>query len=107
MAPLPRSTLQKLATDKLADANLLIRHGRHSNASYLYGYAIELAIKACIARQLSAETIPDRRILTGFLSHRLNDLIGLAGLRPALDERRKDREFDSRWADVSEWSEEA
>lgn len=106
MAPLPRATLQNLATAKVGDARLLYTNGRYSNAYYLYGYGIELALKACVARQILAETIPDRAVLTRFLTHKINDLIGLAGLSQHLEERRKDPNFDTRWSVVTEWSEE-
>jgi len=85
----------------------LFENDRHSNAYYLYGYGVELGLKACIARQILAETIPDKTILTRFLTHKLIDLAGLAGLASLLQERKKDSEFAVRWAVVVEWSEEA
>ncbi|MEA2988324.1 MAG: hypothetical protein QOG83_1035, partial [Alphaproteobacteria bacterium] len=63
MAPLPRNTLQVLALAKVDDARLLFENQRYSNAYYLYGYGVELGLKACIARQILAETIPDKTIL--------------------------------------------
>lgn len=54
-----------------------------------------------------AQTIPDRAILTRFLTHKVGDLVGLAGLKSILDERSKDAEFGIRWAVVAEWSEDA
>ena len=107
MAPLPRSTLQRMATAKVEDARLLFQNKRYSNAYYLYGYGIEIGLKACISRQIIADTIPDRTLLTRFLTHRISDLVVLAGLTQRLEERRKDRNFDVRWAVVVEWSEEA
>jgi HEPN domain len=107
MAPLPRATLQRLALAKVEDARLLFDNGRYSNAYYLYGYAVELGLKACIARQIIAETIPDKIILTRFLTHKISDLVTLAGLSAALQDRRRDTEFDVRWAVMAEWSEEA
>lgn len=106
MAPLPRATLQRLALAKVEDARLLFENNRYSNAYYLYGYGIELGLKACIARQILAETIPDKTILTRFLTHKLVDLVGLAGLATLLQEKRKDPNFDARWAVIAEWSEE-
>ncbi len=91
----------------MEDARLLFENGRYSNAYYLYGYAVELGLKACIARQIVAETIPDKVILNRFLTHRIADLVALAGLASVLQERRKDTEFDVRWAVIAEWSEEA
>jgi hypothetical protein len=107
MAPLPRVTLQRLAIAKVEYVRLFFENGRYSNAYYLYGYAVELGLKACIARQIIAETIPDKVILNRFLTHRIADLVTLAGLAAVLQERRRDTEFDVRWAVVAEWSEEA
>lgn len=107
MAALSRASLQKLALAKVEDARLLFENKRFSNAYYLYGYGLELGLKACVARQILAETIPDKTILNRVLTHKIADLIGLAGLASALKERREEPDFDSRWAVVSEWSEES
>ncbi|NEW92780.1 HEPN domain-containing protein [Rhodopseudomonas sp. BR0M22] len=104
MAFLSRTSLQNAATAKIDDARLLFQNRRFSNAYYLYGYGIELALKACIARQIVAETVPDTSVLKGFLDHNYARLVGLAGLTEPLRRRRLDPEFDSRWSIVSEWS---
>lgn len=104
MSLLSRTSLQKAASVKIEDARLLFAHRRFSNAYYLYGYGVELALKACIARQIVAETIPDSSVLKGFLDHNFGRLIGLSGLSKPLKVQRRDPEFDSRWSIVSEWS---
>ena len=107
MGALPRATLQRLATSKINDARLLFENQRYSNSYYLYGYGIELGLKACIARQMMAETVPDKAILRGFLDHeigKLVGLVGLAGLSESLKTERDNPQFDIRWSIVSEWS---
>ena len=104
MAALPRVTLQRLAIAKIDDARLLFDSSRFSNSYYLYGYGIELGLKACIARQMVAETVPDKAVLRGFLDHEIGKLVGLAGLSELLKTERENPEFDIRWAIVSEWS---
>lgn len=104
MVALPRATLQRLAIAKVEDAKLLFDNQRYSNSYYLYGYGIELGLKACIARQMIAETVPDKAILRGFLDHEIGKLIGLAGLSELLKAERDNAEFDTRWSIVSEWS---
>jgi hypothetical protein len=104
MAALPRATLQRLAIAKVEDARLLFENDRFSNSFYLYGYGIELGLKACIARQMVAETVPDKAVLRGFLDHEVAKLVGLAGLAEFLKAERENPEFDVRWAIVSEWS---
>lgn len=103
-----RTDLQKHAQAKIDDAVLLIGAGRWSSAYYLAGYSIELGLKACIARQISVDTIPDKAILKDVLTHHLATLLGLAGLRGehkiAQD---ADPTFAANWAIVSEWSPDA
>ncbi|MBB5047222.1 HEPN domain-containing protein [Rhodopseudomonas rhenobacensis] len=104
MTFLSRGSLQKAAKAKIDDARLLFENGRFSNAYYLYGYGVELGLKACIARQIIAETVPDPSVLKGFLDHNFTRLVGLSGLAEPLRLRRQDPEFDSRWSIVTEWS---
>ncbi|MCG6206865.1 HEPN domain-containing protein [Rhodopseudomonas sp. HC1] len=104
MAILSRTSLQEAAIVKIDDARLLFENSRWSNAYYLYGYGIELALKACIARQILAETVPDPSILKGFLDHNFGRLISLSGLAEPLKVMRLDPEFDSRWSILTEWS---
>lgn len=99
-----RSDLQSLAEAKLEDAGLLLGGGRASNAYYLVGYAVEFALKACIARQISANTIPDREFIRNVYSHEFSKLIGLAGLSGELKRELKDNQpFAVNWAISSEW----
>lgn len=64
---LKRSDLQSLAESKLRDAKILFEHERYSSAYYLAGYAVEIGIKACFARQITAETIPDKQAINQYL----------------------------------------
>lgn len=103
-----RSDLRANAEQKLADAILLLRSGSYSNAYYLAGYAVELGLKACIASRIAADTVPDKGLLTGFLSHEFGKLVGLAGLAgPLKSEMDGDAAFAANWAIVSEWSPDA
>jgi hypothetical protein len=99
-----RADLRARAQAKLDDAIILLQHGRFSNAYYLAGYAVELGLKACIAAQITAETIPDKVFLKGILNHQFMGLAGLAGLSQALkDEQDNDQRFAANWALASEW----
>jgi hypothetical protein len=102
---LKRSDLKALAVSKIEDATHLISIGSYSNGYYLAGYSIELALKACIARQIAAETIPDKAFINSVYVHNLKSLIGSAGLNAALKEAEdKDPNFAANWAIVSEWT---
>jgi AbiV family abortive infection protein len=99
-----RSDLRANAQAKLDDAILLLKNGRYSNAYYLAGYAVEIGLKACIAAQISAETIPDKGFIKNILNHQFRILVGLAGLAGALkDEESKDQAFATNWALAAQW----
>lgn len=99
-----RNDLRAQADAKVADAMLLLHHRRFSNAYYLAGYAVELGLKACIAAQIAAETLPDKDLLKGLLTHEYPKLVGLAGLGQELkDKQDADEVFASNWAVASEW----
>jgi HEPN domain-containing protein len=99
-----RDELQKLAEAKLAEAHLLLRYNRATNAYYLAGYAVELALKACIAKQISANTIPDKDFIKNVYSHEFAKLVNLAGLASELKrEQRKEPNFAANWAIAAEW----
>lgn len=99
-----RADLRALAQSKLDDAIILLNHKRFSNAYYLAGYAVELGLKACISAQISADTLPDKALIKGILSHEFSTLIGLAGLAQELKHQQDaDEHFASNWAIVSEW----
>lgn len=101
---LRRADLQSLALEKLDDARLLLEHGRFSSAYYLAGYAIETGLKACIARTIAAETIPDRRFINDLYVHDLVKLVTLAGLKERLSVRRRtDLVFAANWGLVAQW----
>jgi hypothetical protein len=102
---LKRSDLRAIAQSKVDDANILLQGGRSSNAYYLAGYAVEIGLKACIAAQVSAETIPDKAFLKGVMNHQFSALVGLAGLAGPLKEQQdRDAEFGANWGIVNEWS---
>ncbi len=76
-----RSDLQQLADDRVLDAGALLNTGRWSGAYYICGYAIECALKACIARQTNRHDFPDKAVAEQSYTHNLTRLLGLAGLK--------------------------
>jgi HEPN domain-containing protein len=72
----------------------------------LTGYAVECALKSCIAKKTKRYDFPDRRIVIDSYTHDLNQLIKVSGLQREIDlEMRRDREFEVNWAIVKDWSE--
>lgn len=105
---LTKSDLEKLAEMRLKDANLLLSEGRASSAYYLAGYSLELAFKVCIANQIQSAVIPDKAFINAVYTHRLDNLLGLAGLRPQFDvDSRADSKLNAYWAIVTKWDEQS
>ena len=105
MPSITRLDLRRIADEKIDDARHLLAVGRFSNAYYLAGYAVEIGLKACIARQFAADAIPDRRFVNDIHVHDLPKLVGLAGLGADLQSSRaSDPLFGANWTIVVEWS---
>jgi hypothetical protein len=102
---LRRAELQLVAQAKIDDAILLLANGRASNAYYLAGYAIEIGLKACIAKQIAADTVPDLSFIKSIYDHDLQRLVRVAGLSAQLKQKQdSDSDFAANWAIVCEWS---
>jgi len=78
---LNRADLQQLAEDRVLDAEALLNAGRWSGAYYLAGYAVECALKACLAKQTGLHDFPDKAIAQRAFTHNVVELLDLAGLR--------------------------
>jgi len=103
-----RTLLQRLAKLRLEEAKLLAREGRFSGAYYLAGYAIECALKVLIASQFRENEIPDRILVDKVYTHKLADLLKLAGLENTLEmDRQRDPNLERRWSAIKNWSEQA
>jgi len=86
----------------------LLQNGRSSSAYYLAGYSIELALKACIAKLVQPDTIPNKAFVNAIYTHKLDSLVATAGLRPAFDaDTKSDSQFAAYWAITNNWSEES
>lgn len=96
------------------DAEALFTAGRLGCAYYIAGYAVECALKACIAKQTKAESFPPRDS-HNFWVHQLDALLKFAGLKdemePGPDDEQIDKERKQRlklnWSVVREWSEDS
>jgi hypothetical protein len=92
----------------LDDAILLLRANRSSSAYYLAGYSVELALKACIAKLVQSDTIPEKAFVNAIYTHKLDSLLATAGLRPQFDaDTKADPQFAAYWAITNNWSEDS
>jgi HEPN domain-containing protein len=101
-----KKDLETLADTRLGDATHLFNSTRYSAAYYLAGYAVELGIKACIAGIFQANVIPDRTFVDRIYSHKLDDLLKLAGIMKQLqDDMAADASLSAAWGVASKWTE--
>ncbi len=102
-----RADLQKLAEERLADAQVLLASGRFSGVYYLAGYVVECALKACVAKLTKPEDFPNRRLANTVYTHDLKTLANETRLAAVFAGLAKgDRQLEN-WRVVSGWSEES
>lgn len=100
-----RSDFQSLARLRLEDGRLLIRAGRFDGAYYLFGLAVECALKACICRKTQRHDFPDRKLAEKSHQHDLSLLVDAAGLGNELKrELNADAQFTANWLVAQAWS---
>jgi HEPN domain-containing protein len=103
-----RKDLQELSTIRLKEATALLELGMCDGAYYLAGYAVECALKACIAKGTQRGEFPDKKRADQSHSHSLPQLVKVAGLDKAcLKQVEKDPEFRKNWDVVQRWSEQS
>ena len=101
-----RTDLQRLAEERADDSSALLAAGRWSAAYYLAGYAVECALKACIARGVKAEDFPDKQLTKDSYTHDIQGLARAAKLDVAAKARESiDPMFSENWVTVRDWDE--
>ena len=103
---LSRRELKQIARARLKDAEVLVGAKRYDGASYLCGYAVEVALKAKICETLKWKGFPSTRKefenYQSFKTHSLDVLLALSGV----EEKIKNR-YLTEWSVVAEWDPEA
>jgi len=101
-----RADLQVLADIRVSDAQVLLNAGRHPAAYYLVGYAVECALKACIAKQIREHDFPDKKLIVDSYTHVLEQLLRISGLKVEFDKKiRADKALEVNWTTVKDWDE--
>jgi HEPN domain-containing protein len=101
-----RDALQRVSVQRRREAAALLRAGFYPGAYYLVGYAVECALKACIAKQTARYDFPNKRLAQQAWTHNLEELIGLAGLGPdLLRDRKASPKLSINWAITKDWDE--
>ena len=103
-----RKDLRALSRVRLSEARALLKAGLPDGAYYLAGYAIECALKACIARETQRYEFPEKKRVTASHTHDLGELVKVAELQNELLAAAKDDPlFRKYWNDVRQWSEQS
>lgn len=102
-----RADFQHLADVRLVEAKALLDLGHWDGAYYLTGYAVELALKACVIKLLMAtDAFPDKDFSRDCYTHDLERLVSVAKLGPDLKVMRgASANFETYWQAVRDWSE--
>lgn len=103
-----RSDLQKPSNIRSHESRSLLQSGHNSGAYYLAGYAVECALKACIAKLSRKYDFPDKDRVNKSYSHKLSDLIAVAGLDAQLNsDTQSNPKLAANWAFARNWSEQS
>jgi hypothetical protein len=107
---LNRTELRQLVDDRLLDARSLLDASRWSGAYYLAGYAMECGLKACVLAfvERTGQIFHDKRFSERCFTHKLIDLIDVAGLKEEHEDLLKtNKTFAFFWGDAKDWTEAA
>lgn len=103
-----RRDLQALSRIRMNEAKGPLGLGLYDGAYYLAGYAVECALKACIAKETKRHEFPDKRRADSSHTHSLTDLVRYAKLETSRqDLAMRDLEFKENWDTVKLWSEQS
>jgi hypothetical protein len=103
-----RKELQSLSGIRLKESAALLQLGLFDGAFYLAGYAVECALKACIAKATRRGEFPDKKRVESSHTHNLLQLIKVAGLEKAqMEFAKSDVVFRENWDTVQLWSEQS
>ena len=103
-----RKDFQELSKIRLREAQALLDLELYDGAYYLAGYAVECALKACIAKGTQRYEFPDKKRVDSSHTHNLRELVRLADLEDARKEAsRASEKFRLYWDIVEAWSEQS
>lgn len=104
--PVYRRDFKVLADLRAEEARILLASGKQQGAYYLAGYAVECALKACIAKKTKRfEFPPKKAYVERIYNHNLKELVVLADLEAQLDRDTKaNTAFAVNWNTVKDWT---
>jgi len=107
--PIYRRDFKVLADLRSEEARILLAKGKQQGAYYLAGYAVECALKACIAKKTKRFEFPAKaEYIRRLYTHELDKLLSLAGLDAQLEkDMDANKAFKENWSTVKDWTEES
>ena len=105
-----KTDLEQLADLRLAESVALLgmTPPMPDAAYYLAGYAVECALKACIAKLTAQHDFPDKYFAAKCFTHKAKELVTLAGLESfRTAAMAADTILAANWLIVNDWSEES
>lgn len=101
-----RADLQRISVQRRREAAALLRAELFPGAYYLTGYAVECALKACIALQVGKYDFPNKKLAQDSWTHDLETLVRLARVGPELvGDAKANSALWLNWTIVKDWSE--
>lgn len=101
-----RADFQEIAELRLKEAETLLASGFPDGSYYLAGYAVECALKACIAKRTREHDFPDKKMVADSHTHDIGKLLQLAELKAELDNAiQNDRAMRARVSAIQDWAE--
>lgn len=90
----------------MAEARTLLAARAFEGAYYLAGYAVECALKACVAKQVREFDFPEKRLVERSYTHDLTKLLEVSGVKVEFERAiRGDEVLQVSWSIVKDWSE--
>jgi HEPN domain-containing protein len=101
-----RDDFQKLANLRIKEAKVLLDNRYYAGSYYLAGYAIECALKACIAKRTKRyEFPPPKEVVGNIYTHKPETLLVSANLWAAFKtDMQSDPTLANYWLVVKGWS---
>jgi HEPN domain-containing protein len=100
-----RRDFQRLADIRAREAAALVRSRNYQGAYYLGGFAVECALKACIAKKTRRYDFPDKIHTARVHTHSLLELLRVSDLNARLElDMRTNPRLAANWGVVKVWS---
>ena len=100
-----RQDFRRLAEHRVRDAEVLLAGRRYAAAYYLCGYAVECALKACIAKRTGRYEFPELKRVQASYTHSLKQLVVPANIENELKKELRGQRFGANWTLLQDWSE--